>query len=713
MKDIFKTIEWTVNSLISGVEDGTIQLPDLQRPFVWPAAKVRDLFDSMYRGYPAGELMFWDVPAEGQARPIGDRAQLGASHQIVDGQQRLTSLYAAIKGKPVRDENYREREIKIAFNPFTEKFEVRTPAIAKSAQWIEDISPVFDSPLKVAKAFLKRYAEGGMEFDDEDEERLEEVFIRLNDLLKYQFEIVHIQKEVSKATVADIFVRINSEGVSLKAYDYILTWLSVFWPEGREEIEEFARNSRVSPETASHLTHSKVKWTAHNPFVNVETGHIVRAIVAIGQNRAKLTDAYAALQAKDRATGNVDSERQRVELEKLKSALPIVTNPLHWQEFIHSIQIAGFTDRRGITSTTNLISTYILFLLGRHRFGVKPERLRPLIARWFFMSQLTSRYTGSGETQLQKDLDRLAGVSVKDADGFVHALNDAIGVELTADFWTHRMPDSLVTSSPALSPSYQCYLAALNNLDAELFMIHMKVSQWMNPAMPAIKGMEAHHLFPRKYQENVLGTTDLKRINQAANFAPTDWDTNILISDRPPADYWADLVARRAGDDYEWLDKQRYWHALPDGWERLPYDEFLAQRRKLIAGVVRDGFEKIDSRAATSSEGLASEGAAMDLQDVASEEEEWTIASLIEEGVLRPGDNLDPVDGAPVDASVTEDATLLLTEAEDRTEAFDSLDAAARHLGFANVAGLDFWVLDNRPDKPLRDLLAEARQEAA
>jgi hypothetical protein len=439
----------------------------------------------------------------------------------------------------------------------------------------------------------------------------------------------------------------------------------------------------------------------------------VRAIVAIGQNRAKLTDAYAALQAKDRATGNVDSERQRVELEKLKSALPIVTNPLHWQEFIHSIQIAGFTDRRGITSTTNLISTYILFLLGRARFGVKPERLRPLIARWFFMSQLTSRYTGSGETQLQKDLDRLAGVSVKDADGFVRALEDAIQVELTADFWTHRIPDSLVTSSPALSPSYQCYLAALNNLDAELFMIHMKVSQWMNPAMPAIKGMEAHHLFPRKYQENVLGTTDLKRINQAANFAPTDWDTNILISDRPPADYWADLVARRAGDDYEWLDKQRYWHALPDGWERLPYDEFLAQRRKLIAGVVRDGFEKIDSRAATSSEGLASEGAAMDLQDVASEEEEWTIASLIEEGVLRPGDNLDPVDGAPVDASVTEDATLLLTEAEDRTEAFDSLDAAARHLGFANVAGLDFWVLDNRPDKPLRDLLAEARQEAA
>lgn len=184
-----------------------------------------------------------------------------------------------------------------------------------------------------------------------------------------------------------------------------------------------------------HVTGRRVTWTAHNPFVNVETGDVVRAIVAVGQNRARLTDAYAALQAKEGATGYVDPAKQAAELDKLKAALPIVTNPLHSQEFIHSIKHAGFTDRRGITSTTNLISTYILFLLGRDRFDVKLERLRPLIARWFFMCQLTSRYTGSGETQLQKDLDRLGGVGVRDAAGFVQALEDAIATELTADFW--------------------------------------------------------------------------------------------------------------------------------------------------------------------------------------------------------------------------------------------------------------------------------------
>lgn len=709
MTDIFKTIEWSVNSLISGVEDGTIQLPDLQRPFVWPTAKVRDLFDSMYRGYPVGELMFWDVPATGETRAINTAAQLGATHQIVDGQQRLTSLYAAIRGKAVRDENYRDREIHIGFNPVAEKFEVRTPAIARSAQWVEDISTTFDSPLKAHNAFIKRYRDSGAALSEDDEDRIFKVFVRLTDLLKYQFEIVHIQKGVSKHIVADIFVRINSEGVSLKAYDYILTWLSVFWPEGREEIEEFARNSRLLPDAASHIAGRKIGWTAHNPFVNVQTGQLVRAIVAIGQNRGKLTDAYVALQAKDRATGSVDATKQGVELDKLKSALPTVLNPLHWQEFIHSIKLAGFTDRRGITSTTNLISAYILFLLGRSRFEVKLERLRPLIARWFFMSQLTSRYTGSGETQLQKDLDRLAGTGAKDADGFVKALEGAIATELTSDFWTYRIPDSLVTSNQALSPSYQCYLAALNNLGAELLMIRMPISQWMNPAMPAIKGMEAHHLFPRKYQEKVLGTTDLKRINQAASFAPTDWDTNIFISARPPAVYWPELVAQRAADDEDWLAKQRYWHALPQGWEHIDYDAFLAQRRKLIAGVIRDGFDKIGAGAVPAP--YTTDGAEPFVAP-AEEAPEWTVAALIDAGVLRAGDALDPVDGAPLDATVTDDATLRLTDPDGRTEEFESLDAAVRHLGFANVAGLDFWVLDDNPDTPLGELLAQATEDA-
>jgi len=694
MSTIFRTVAWRVDSLVSSVENGTIQLPDLQRPFVWPATKVRDLFDSMYRGYPVGELMFWDVAAGGETRSISGVVDKDASHQIVDGQQRLTSLYAAVKGMAVRDENYRPKSITISFNPFTEKFEVRTPAFARSADWVEDISTCFASPVTAHRTFVKRYEASGKELTEDQEEHLADVFVRLHGLQNYLFDVVHIQKNVDKRTVADIFVRINSEGVSLKAYDYILTWLSVFWPEGREQIEEFARNSRLTPAHASEVFGTKVTWTAINPYIDVESGHIIRSVIALGQSRAKLSDAYNALQAKDRTSGLVDSDRQERELALLRNALPVVTNHLHWTEFIRSIQTAGFRSRKGITSNTNIVSTYVFFLLGRTQFNVELEQLRTLVGRWLFMSQLTARYTGSSESQLQKDLDRFSALAQGDSAGFVRIAEEVIANDLTADFWEYRMPDALVTSSVSLSPAYQCYLAALNVLDADMFMLRMPVREWMDPSLPNVKGAEGHHLFPRAYQENTLGTTDMKRINQAANFAPTDWDTNILISDRDPREYWPQLVADR-GQDGEWLAKQKYWHALPDGWETLEYDEFLQQRRKLIAVVTRDAFARL-GRGSVTDLAPAIETDAMTLPA------EPSLTELIEQSLLGVGDNLDPVDPSwIVDATITEDGTLLI----DGTHEFDSLDEASRHLGVTNMTGYQFWALETEAGQvPLADL---------
>lgn len=679
---IFKPVPWQVEQLVAGVQTGSISLPDLQRPFVWPAAKVRDLFDSMYRGYPVGELMFWDVAAEGEARAIAGSAGIAAAHQIVDGQQRLTSLYAAMKGLPVQDEDYRAKSITISFNPFAKKFEVRTPALARSPQWVENIADVFKSSVDAHSVFVERLEAAGQELTRAGERELLNVFISLDQLKQYQFEVVHIQKEVEKRTVADIFVRINSEGVNLKAYDYILTWLSVFWPEGREAIEAFARNSRVTPERASEIAGARITWTPKNPYLPVETGHVVRAMVAVGQNRAKLIDAYANLQAKDRATGRVDSERQVRELDLLKSALPIVTDQINWTEFIRAIQTAGFRSHKGITSNINIVSSYVIFLLGRTRYGVELTRLRTLVAQWVFMSQLTARYTGSAESQLQKDLDRFSTLTNGDSDGFERLVTETITTTLTNDYWEFNVPQDLVTSGMTLSPVYQCYLAALNVLDADMFMIRMKVREWMDPALPAARGVEGHHLFPRAYQERVLGTTDTKRINQAANFAPTDWKTNQVISDRAPADYWPDLVRERAyGPD--WLERQQYWHALPAGWESMSYDDFLAQRRKLIALVVRDGFHALSGPGQT--------GALSPI--VVSEQRpgEVGLRDLIELGILKPGDLLDPVDPDwDIDAVISDDGTILI----DGTHEFDTLDDAARHVGVTNISGFEFWALE-------------------
>lgn len=681
MSAIFRTVAWQAGQLVSSVERGVIQLPDLQRPFVWPATKVRDLLDSMFRGYPVGALMFWDVSATGETRAIGTGTDHAAAHQIIDGQQRLPSLYAALRGQTVLDEKYRRKEITIAFNPFSSRFEVRTPALARSAEWLEDISTVFDSPLAAHRAFTRRYRESGRELTEEEGDRIFDVFNRLDGLKGYLFDVVHIQSDTEKRTVADIFVRINSEGVRLKSYDYILTWLSVFWRDGRTEIEQFARNSRLAPAHASEVSGKPVTWTPKNPYIELDTGHIVRAMVAIGQNRAKLVDAYNALQAKTRSSGMVDPERQEHELQLLKSAAPIVMDPLHWQEFIRSVQTAGFRSRKGITSDTNLISTYIFFLLGRTRYGVDLGRLRVLTARWLFMSQLTSRYTGSSESQLQRDLDRFSILDRGDSGGFERIADEVIATELTNDFWEHRIPDLLVTSGAALSPVYQCYLAALNILDADVFMLRMSVREWMDPSIPAVKGVEGHHLFPRKYQENVLGISDLKRINQAANFAPTDWDTNIFISDRPPAEYWPDLVQERGGDE-QWLAQQMYWHALPEGWETLDYDEFLRIRRRLLSRVIRDAFSRLSEGKGVDERLLTVEGA----EDV----EPATLSQLLETSLLREGDMLAPADPSwEIDAEITQDGNLVI----NGTDEFDSLDEAASYLGVNNVSGVEFWAL--------------------
>lgn len=682
MSTLFKPVSWNVQSLVDQVHSGAVQLPDLQRPFVWPKSKIRDLLDSMYRGYPVGELMFWNVAQDDTSRAISGARNRKGSHQIIDGQQRLTSLYAVFKGESVRDADYNSRSIVISFNPFTEKFEVLNKAIERSSQWIQNVSEFFHSPVDAQFGFVERFEAVNGAMNREEYKAL--VTTLLDNLRNYDFTVVEIQDHADKKVVADIFVRINSEGVSLKASAFILTWLSVFWPEGREQLESFARDSRLTPQRASEIARTRVTWTPINNYLAVDAGQLVRVLVAVGQNRAKLGDAYNSLQAKDRSTGFVVPERQEAELGKLQTALPLVLKELHWTEFIRCLAVAGFKSRKMVTSDMNILSSYALWIIGRTRFNVDLTVLRNLMARWLFMSQLSGRYTGSAETQLQKDLDRLTSIEGNGTEAFASTLENIISAELSDDFWTLRMPDSLVSSSAALSPAYQSYLAALNILDANMFMLNNKVQQWMDPALPATKGTEGHHLNPRKYLENVVGIKDLKKINQVANFAPTDWSTNILISDREPAEYWPALVAER-GFSRDALRQQMFWHALPEDWETMGYEEFLQERRILMAQVTRAGYEQLKS-------GQSVPFPTIQVIVRPPTYVETDIADLIEGGILSPGDFLSPADDSiRMRAEVTEDGVVVIDGHE-----FSTLDGAAHHAGADNILGAEFWQVENK-----------------
>ena len=126
LKTCFKKVDYDLSGLLHYIEIGDIALPDIQRPFVWSNAKVRDLFDSMYRGFPVGYFLFWENVTAGGTKQIGvgSKQHTVARLLIVDGQQRLTSLFAVFRGRKVLDEDYKERQIEVAFRPRDGKFEV-------------------------------------------------------------------------------------------------------------------------------------------------------------------------------------------------------------------------------------------------------------------------------------------------------------------------------------------------------------------------------------------------------------------------------------------------------------------------------------------------------------------------------------------------------------------------------------------------------------
>jgi len=185
---VFTKVDYDLGTLIKFIALGEIGLPDIQRPFVWKNAKVRDLFDSMYKGYPVGYLLFWQNGLAADTRTIGtDTKQKPPRLVIVDGQQRLTSLYAIVKGIPVIRENYETEKISIAFNPLEERFEVADAAIRRDKSYIPDISTLWAGDAKIIR-IIRDYISNlqtAHEITDEEESKIEGAILKLQGLLSF------------------------------------------------------------------------------------------------------------------------------------------------------------------------------------------------------------------------------------------------------------------------------------------------------------------------------------------------------------------------------------------------------------------------------------------------------------------------------------------------------------------------------------------------
>lgn len=584
LRTCFKAVDYTLDGLLHYIEIGDIGLPDIQRPFVWSNAKVRDLFDSMYRGFPVGYFLFWENAQANGAKQIGfgEKQHAAPARLIVDGQQRLTSLYAVFRGKAVLDEDFRERRIEIAFRPSDGKFEVTDAAIRRDAEWIPSISALWTSgksSRKLVNDFLDGLS-GKSTLDEAEEERISHNLDRLFDIQKYPFTALEIAPTVDEEQVADIFVRINSEGVKLNQADFILTLLSVFWDEGRAALESFCRTARRPPTQSGAAS-------PFNHFIQPDPDQLLRASVALGFGRGRLKSVYQVLRGKDLSTGEFSAERREAQFAILRDAQAKVLDLTHWHQFLSALVGAGFRSAEMVSSQNALLYAYAFYLIGRDRCRVPEHRLQKMIGRWFFFSALTGRYTSSPETVMDGDLNRLKDASEPDA--FEHVLNGLMTAGLTHDFWRITLPAALDSSS-ARNPELFAYVAAQNRLGAPVLFSHKKLGDLIDPALKAKKkALERHHLFPRAWLES-QGIHDLKQINQMANYALLEWPENIAISDAPPSEYVPTVRARFSPSEWKLMHEL---HALPEGWETLDYTTFLAERRKLMADIIRRGFETL------------------------------------------------------------------------------------------------------------------------
>ena len=588
-KELFDNIPNKVANLLIDVRDGRLGLPDLQRPFVWSDSKVRDLLDSMMKGYPIGYIMVWATPSNYEnANTIGNNEKIYNKTEslVIDGQQRLTALLASMYGIKIKDKNFKERYIKISFNPLTKEFAVWSQAYERNPEWISAISEVFEADQnhtvsKYRKNFIKTLNESRekkeLELLTEDEEDIIDENIKsLLDLNIYTLPTLKIDFNADEEDVADIFVRVNSGGQKLTEKNFIETLLAVYDNEVHDNILDFCAKSRIP-----------LNGTSYNQLIEVDPAHLIRVAVGIGFKRARLKYAYMLLRGKDLKTKEITEEVRNENLRIFRESLDIVCDLNNWHAFLNIFTGAGYLKGNIIASQNAVVFSYVLYLIGKYEYNVKPLELQKIIRKWIFMTTITYFYSGSTESNVEKQFADLR--EVKTAEDFISYLDKVINMKFTEDYFNVTLPAELNTSSTT-SPVWFGYIAAINVLGTPLLFSTTPQSQFFILGTSGGKNsIDKHHIFPKHYLEKIGYDNDRDR-NQIANFTYLDYSTNIDISDKAPSDY-VDDYKQRLGDEGYCLACEQ--NALPIGFEKMEYMDFLEKRRILMSGIVKKAFEKL------------------------------------------------------------------------------------------------------------------------
>jgi hypothetical protein len=578
---IFEHGQRSISSLVSDIEQKTLALPDLQRPFVWEDKQVRDLLDSLFVGFPVGTLVLWHTQDGKDARSLGGAPDaLKANALVIDGQQRLTALNAVMRGEHVIDKDGERRRIQIAFRPRDGRFEVADAAIRHDPEFLDDVTDLWCSSRtkhQIGRDLIAALRDKGRPVDDTYENAVLENLDRARGIGDYRFPVVDIRKtaaseEVDEEDIAEIFVRINNQGRRLGQADFVLTLLSVFHGSLRDRIEKHAAEM------------------SRDSVIEVGTQHLLRATCAVAFGRARMPAIYKYLRGVDPVTGDAKPVSRQRRLEELDSAASKCMDQSLWRDFMLRVLHAGIVSPELVSSNAAVVNAYAFYVLGRDR-GVSKPAIDESISRWLFATLLVARYSLSSETTFEADLARVHEVSDRDAEGFLGALDGLLFDVLPENYWGTSLVSALETQR-SRAPSARAFRAAQIVLGARaLFSDQLLRDLLAPPSQSPRSPNEVHHLFPKAWLQS-CGIRDRRSINQVANLADTGWFENSFIGSARPSQYVPRVREKLDIDDDAW-GRACAEHALPLGWESMEYEQFLKERRLRMADVIRAAYRTL------------------------------------------------------------------------------------------------------------------------
>ncbi len=586
-----------IETLLTWVKSGEIAIPEIQRPFVWEATKVRNLLDSLYQGYPVGYLIAWRNPTV----KLKDGTPSAGKRILIDGQQRVTALMASLLGREVLTKDYETVRIRIAFHPQEERFEVANPAIRKDVAWIEDVAEVFAPATSVFQLVANYCSKNSGVSQDTVFASIE----KLRKIINNHVGIIELAEDLDIETVTEIFIRVNMAGTELSQADFAMSKIAVNESYGgnllRKAIDYFCHLA-VAPEflpriekgdktfaNSEFLPHMRWLKDTNDDIYDPTYTDMLRVAFTSEFGRGKLQDLVALLSGRNFETKQFEEAIAEDSFGKLKKGVLAFINKTHFDRITMILRSAGFATNDLIGGRNAVNFAYILYLRGRAE-GLPAADLERLVRRWYAMSVLRGRYAGSPETAFDFDIRQVA------ARGLVSYVESVIENELPESFWTGMLPQLMDTSS-SNSPYFLSYQAAQVKLGDKGFL-----SRDISVLDLLLNRSDVHHVYPKKH----LKSQGLSRgrYNQIANFVLAQSEINIAIGDKPPEKYFAELAEQCNGGKKRYggitnaseLRANLAMSCLPESMldGKIPaYDDFLEERRRLMAMKIKTWFEAL------------------------------------------------------------------------------------------------------------------------